>query len=174
MLLNEMCSQFYGINSFLLTLYVIFLFWVVVLMEKTKCMEKYMYHFTIVVAVPIQDHILFAKDHSNSRWTKVITFVGPLYNLYIVFFSCPRPKTNIVFSFESNLFIYFSTKELLQSCQNEKDWKFVLAAQKMVSFFSAASCKKDPILVQLKQIFIPSTFMTACVFFTNLTLNKYI
>ena len=51
----------------LLTLNVIFLVWVVVLMQKTKCMEKYMHHFTIVVAVPIQDHILFAKDHSNSR-----------------------------------------------------------------------------------------------------------
>jgi hypothetical protein len=84
-------------HPFLLTFYVFFLLWVVVLMEKTKCMEKYMDHFLIVIAVPIQDHILFAKDHSNSSRTKVITFVGPLYNLYVVFFSCPWPKTNIVF-----------------------------------------------------------------------------
>ena len=54
-------------HPFLLTLYVIFLLWVVVLMEKSECVEKYLHHFTIVVAIPIQDHILFAIDHSNSR-----------------------------------------------------------------------------------------------------------
>ena len=90
------CNCLY-MHPFLLTFYVFFLLWVVVLMEKTKCMEKYVDHFPIVEAVPIQDHILFAKDHSNSSWTKVITFVGPLYNLDVVFFSCPWPKTNIFF-----------------------------------------------------------------------------
>ena len=84
-----------NIHPFLLTLYVIFLVWVVVFMKNSKCVEKYMDYFSIVKAVSIQDHILFSSYHSNSWWTKVITFVGSLYNLDVVLFTCPWPETNI-------------------------------------------------------------------------------
>ena len=83
-------------HPFLLTLYVIFLLWVVVFMKNSKCVEKYMDYFSVVKAVSIQDHILFSSYHSNSWWTKVITFVGSLYNLDVVLFTYPWPETNIV------------------------------------------------------------------------------
>ena len=84
------------IHPFLLTLYVIFLVWVVVFMKNSKCVEKHMDYFSVVKTVSIQDHILFSIYHSNSWRTKVITLVGSLYNYYVVFFSCPWPETNIV------------------------------------------------------------------------------
>lgn len=123
-------------------------------MQKPKCMEKYMHHFTIVVAVPIQDHILFAIDHSNFRWTKVITFVGPRYNLNVVFLSCPRPKTNIVcvflLLFESILFICSSKK--IKSCQRRRV-KNLFQLHRKRCLFSAASSNKDTIYGAAKTIF---------------------
>ena len=51
----------------------------------------------------------------------------------------------------------------LKPCQNRNGQKFASGASKMVSFFSATNCKKTPFLVQLKQIFIPSYFVTALI-----------
>jgi hypothetical protein len=50
---------------------------------------------------------------------------------------------------------------LLKTCQNKKGREFISDAPKMVSFSQLLAVKKEtPLLMQLKQIFGPSYFVT--------------
>ena len=49
---------------------------------------------------------------------------------------------------------------ILKSCQNKMGRKFVWATPKIMSFSQLPAVKKTPFLVQLKQIFGPSFFVT--------------